>query len=58
MSVFHKDENIRESYKVEEELGQGSFAIVRKATNKITGEKVAIKIFEKAELGEEDEIAL
>lgn len=47
MSVYHKGEPITNYYKIEEELGQGSFAIVRKGVNKATGEKVAIKIFEK-----------
>jgi serine/threonine protein kinase len=47
MSIFHKGEKISDYYKIEEELGQGSFAVVRKAVHKTTGEKVAIKIFEK-----------
>jgi serine/threonine protein kinase len=38
---------ISEFYKLEENLGQGSFATVRRATNKRTGEKVAIKIISK-----------
>ena len=47
MSIWHKGERITDYYKIEEELGQGSFAVVRMAVNKTTGEKVAIKIFEK-----------
>ena len=47
MSIFHKGERISDYYKIEEEIGQGSFAVVHKAINKTTGENVAIKIFEK-----------
>lgn len=36
--------NITDFYKLEGDLGSGSFAIVKRATNKKTGEKVAIKI--------------
>jgi serine/threonine protein kinase len=45
--MFHKGERITNYYKIEDELGQGSFAVVRLAVNKKTGEKVAVKIFEK-----------
>ena len=44
---YHKGESIRDFYKLEEELGRGSFAIVCRGINKATGEEVAIKIFEK-----------
>jgi len=47
MSIFHKGEKITDYYKIEQEIGQGSFAVVSSAVNKTTGEKVAIKIFEK-----------
>ncbi len=56
MSTYHKGEKITDYYKMEEELGRyfhhnqyfrGSFAIVRSAINKKTGEKVAIKIIER-----------
>ena len=47
MVCFHRGEKITDYYKVEEELGQGSFAVVCRATNKTTGEKVAVKIFHK-----------
>ncbi|CDW88495.1 protein kinase domain containing protein [Stylonychia lemnae] len=58
MSTYHKGEKISDYYKIEEELGRGSFAIVRSAINKKTGEKVAIKIIDRQSLEEEDEIAL
>ena len=47
MSTYHKGEKITDYYKLEDELGRGSFAIVKKGINKETGEHVAIKIFEK-----------
>ena len=59
MSTYHKGEKISDYYKMEEELGRylntslsfnlyrGSFAIVRSAINKKTGEKVAIKIIDR-----------
>lgn len=47
MSIYHKGENIHDFYKIEDELGRGSFAIVKKGINKETGEEVAIKVFER-----------
>ena len=47
MSLYHKGENILDYYKVQEELGRGSFAVVHAGLNRETGEKVAIKIFDK-----------
>ncbi len=35
-------------------LGKGAFGIVKEATNSDTGEKVAIKIFDKEKIKEED----
>lgn len=37
MSLYHKGEKISDYYKLEEELGNGSFAIVKSAVNKKTG---------------------
>ena len=45
--TYHKGENIRDYYMLEEELGRGSFAIVCRGVNKNTGEEVAIKIFDR-----------
>jgi serine/threonine protein kinase len=45
--AYHKGEKIRDFYKLEDELGRGSFAIVRQGINRKTGERVAIKIFER-----------
>jgi serine/threonine protein kinase len=47
MSVINRDEKITDNFKIESELGRGSFAIVKEAMNKKTGAKVAIKIIEK-----------
>jgi len=58
MSVFHKGERITDYYKFEDEIGRyvqqtvltavrGSFAIVKSAVNKKTGERVAVKIIER-----------
>jgi len=44
---YRKGENIKDFYDIEDELGRGSFALVCRAVNKATGEKVAIKIFDK-----------
>jgi serine/threonine protein kinase len=45
--AYHKGVNIRDFYKMEAELGRGSFAIVRAAVNRESGEKVAIKVFDR-----------
>uniref|UniRef100_A0A0A9XVD0 non-specific serine/threonine protein kinase n=1 Tax=Lygus hesperus TaxID=30085 RepID=A0A0A9XVD0_LYGHE len=42
---------LRTTYKVERKIGEGGFAKVRLASHLLTGEKVAIKIMEKATLG-------
>lgn len=47
MLVYHKNESINEYYKLGDELGRGSFAIVYQGIHKETGERVAIKIFDK-----------
>ena len=58
MLVYHRNESIYDYYKMEEELGRGSFAIVVRGVHLETGERVAIKIFDKSALEEDDEIAL
>jgi len=40
--------NIKETYKILETLGQGSFASVRKIRHKQTGEYFAVKILKKS----------
>jgi len=58
MSHWHKGEKVSDHYKFMEELGRGSFAVVRKAVNKKTGEPCAIKIIEKASLDDDEKMAL
>lgn len=58
MSLYHKDEKITDYYKFEDELGAGSFAVVKSAINKKTGELVAVKIINRKEMEEDDEVAL
>ena len=49
---------ITDYYKIEGDIGTGSFAVVKKATNKKTGEKVALKMIPKGLLSEEEKIGL
>lgn len=58
MSIYHKDDKITDYYKFEEELGAGSFAVVKSAINKTTGELVAVKIVDRTQMEEDDEVAL
>jgi len=58
MLAYHKNNSFSEFYKLEDELGRGSFAVVHRGVHKDTGERVAIKIFDKTSLDEDDEIAL
>ena len=54
MSIFRKGENITDFYSIYEQLGQGSFSIVKEAANKSTNERVALKIIKKSMLGTEE----
>lgn len=58
MSIYHKDEPITDYYSIEDELGAGSFGIVRLGISKATGDEVAIKIIDRKGLAEDDEVAL
>jgi len=49
-----KKNNIESAYKFEEKLGTGSFAVVKRAINKNTGDVVAIKIIEKKNLSAQE----
>lgn len=44
---YHKGESILDHYKLEEELGRGSFAVVVRGINRNTGEEVAVKVISK-----------
>lgn len=56
-SIFRTD-NIKDHYKFDKVLGEGSFAVVRKAMRKSTGEEVAVKIIDKNNLESDDQMAL
>ena len=58
MLVYHRNESVSDYYKLEEELGRGSFAIVHSGVHKETGERVAVKVFDKQSLDDDDEVAL
>eukprot|EP01119_Soliformovum_irregulare_P004503 TRINITY_DN1552_c0_g2_i1.p1 TRINITY_DN1552_c0_g2~~TRINITY_DN1552_c0_g2_i1.p1 ORF type:complete len:343 (-),score=101.91 TRINITY_DN1552_c0_g2_i1:243-1271(-) len=45
-------------YKVGEEIGRGAFSVVKKASNKKTGEEVAIKIIDKKLVDKQDLVLL
>jgi serine/threonine protein kinase len=42
--------NIKDFYKIEKTIGKGSFANVRKAKNRETGEYVAVKVLTKKKM--------
>ena len=52
---YHTDKKIRDVYKFEEELGRGSFSIVRRAVHRKTGVKYAVKVI-KLDHQDEDQI--
>eukprot|EP01017_Pseudomicrothorax_dubius_P017025 TRINITY_DN1931_c0_g1_i2.p2 TRINITY_DN1931_c0_g1~~TRINITY_DN1931_c0_g1_i2.p2 ORF type:complete len:142 (+),score=52.04 TRINITY_DN1931_c0_g1_i2:92-517(+) len=56
-SVF-KPGNIKDDYKFDKIIGEGSFAVVRKAFKKATNKEVAVKIIDKSTLESDDQLAL
>ena len=50
--------NIKETYKIESTLGKGSFATVKKAKHRISGERFAVKVLSKKKMNEEDKVAM
>ena len=50
--------NIKETYKIEATLGKGSFATVKKAKNRATGERFAVKVVSKKKMSDEDKTGL
>ena len=50
--------NIKETYKIESTLGRGSFATVKKAKNRATGVRYAVKVLSKKKMSEEDKMGL
>lgn len=52
VSTSNPTANNINNYKLDKNLGQGSYAVVKLATEKSSGEKVAIKIYEKYKLAD------
>ena len=50
--------NIKETYQIQETIGKGSFATVKKAKNRATGVKYAVKVLSKRKMSDEDKIAM
>ena len=55
---MEKYRNIKDTYKIEATLGKGSFATVKKAKNRATGERFAVKVLSKKKMSEEDKKAM
>jgi len=53
-SVFFKTTPIKDVYKFDKILGEGSFAVVRKAYRKSDNKEFAIKIIDKSALESDD----
>ena len=50
--------NIKETYKIESTLGKGSFATVKLAKFRATGERFAVKVLSKKKMSDEDKIMM
>jgi serine/threonine protein kinase len=50
--------NIKETYKIELTLGKGSFATVKRAKHRVSGERVAVKVLAKRKMNENDKAAM
>jgi len=53
-SAIYKTGNLKDSYKFDKILGEGSFAVVRKGVKKASNEEFAIKIIDKTSLESDD----
>ena len=49
---------IKETYKIEATLGKGSFATVKRAKHRATGERFAVKVLSKKKMSEEDKVSM
>ena len=56
--IYHEGEKIRDSYKFEDELGRGSFSIVKKAVHRLSGKQYAVKIINRNSFEDDEESAL
>jgi len=50
--------DIKKTYKIEGTIGKGSFATVKKAKNRETGVRYAVKVLSKKKMNDEDKIAM
>jgi len=50
--------NIKEFYKIEQTLGKGNFATVKRCKNRATGERFAVKVMSKKKMTEEDKASI
>ena len=50
--------NVKEFYKVEQTIGRGAYASVKKAKDRVTGKHVAIKVMSKRKMTADDEMFL
>lgn len=50
--------NIKETYKIEGTIGRGSFATVKKAKFRSTGQRFAVKVLSKKKMSDEDKVAM
>lgn len=50
--------DIKKYYKIEGTIGRGSFATVKKAKNRETGERFAVKVLSKRKMSDEDKKAM
>lgn len=55
---IYKTGSLKDAYKLDKVLGEGSFAVVRKGIKKSTNEDFAIKIIDKTNLESDDQLAL
>lgn len=53
-----KYRNIKETYKIEATIGKGSFATVKKAKHRASGERFAVKVLSKKKMSDEDKAAM
>jgi serine/threonine protein kinase len=53
-STSSSNRNIKDIYKIQRTIGKGSFATVRKAKNRKTGEYCAVKVLSKRKMTGED----
>ena len=50
--------NIKETYKIEGTIGKGSFATVKKAKHRESGDRFAVKVLSKKKMNDDDKAAM